>query len=554
MARNIVLCSDGTGSSGTDWKGSNVWKAFRGVVRHEAGESEQLVFYDEGVGTSGLSVKKALGNAFGYGLSQNIRELYTSLAKNYRSGDRIFIYGFSRGAFTARSLAGMIADVGVIKGRGLDPDKLDELVKAAYKAYRSWDEKRGHRLAALKRECTLRDARIHFVGVWDTVDAIGVPVDELRAVIYWIARRFLRPHNMRFNGKTDNMYHALAIDDDRQTFSPDVMKEQEDGRKIEQVWFAGAHTNVGGGYPRQGMSDVAADWMMSKSEECGLRFTKEDRDKLRRDMDVHSTLYDSRSGPGCYYRYLARNVGELTAEAEKIGSKADPRKWRRAGEPVVRQPKARIHVSVMDRCARATADYAPINLPADFEVVGTCDTRCEPDLKKKEDENVEKYKTLLERPESREALKKAFWSDPRDQERGQDPEAWKLIHRRKWLYRLLLVCTAAVAALAVALMVDPDATIKWYQSWSIVGRVWVKFWSGLGGSAPAWLGWLGGGLRTVILKLTPDVLGNLVTGLLRLPEACVAIALIAFGLLKLKKSLLGKMRRLGRETWHKALS
>lgn len=542
--RNIVLCSDGTGSSGTDWQGSNVWKTFKGASRHDALEPRQLVFYDEGVGTSSFSVKKALGGAVGLGLGKNIRELYTSLAKNYRPGDKIFIFGFSRGAFTARSLAGMIADIGVVSrhgagGRELSNEELDDLVEAAYKGYRSKSLRKG--VAGLRQKCEVHDARIHFVGVWDTVDAIGVPFDELRAVVYWIARRFIRPHNFQLNDKTDNIYQALAIDEDRQTFSPDVLKEPSPeeqarrGLKIEQVWFSGAHTNVGGGYPRQGMSDVALDWMMCRAERCGLRFTPEARAATRRDMDVHGTLYDSRSGPSAIYRYLARNVGQLTADAGRIGS---------AAEPVVEQPKAKIHVTVMDRCGRATADYAPINLPADFEVVGTCDETCDQALQDEERAKVESYTQRLAREGSRDVRREAY------------TDAWRLVKWRKWLYRLFLVCTLAVAALGVAMMVNPEATIRWYRSWSVlhqIGLAWVRFWQGLGGSAPAWLGKVGGGLQAVILQLTPEALRNLVGGLLQLPEACVAIALLVYGLIRLKRRLLRKMKRLGLKTWHAAL-
>ena len=125
--KNIVLCSDGTGNAGGKGRGTNVWQLFLAVDQHgherhgderdEREEREQLAFYDDGVGTSSFRPKQLLGLALGYGLGANIRELYTALARNYDPGnDSIFLFGFSRGAFTVRSLAGMIDKVGVIDG------------------------------------------------------------------------------------------------------------------------------------------------------------------------------------------------------------------------------------------------------------------------------------------------------------------------------------------------------------------------------------------------------------------------------------------------------
>jgi len=527
--RNIVLCSDGTGNSGTSWTGTNVWKTFKAVARYDheldAGRPQQVAFYDQGVGTSMLSIKRILGGAFGWGLGHNIRELYTALAKHYRPGDKIFVFGFSRGAFTARSLAGMISDVGIVDGsRTRDEEELDALVGKAYKAYRAKDCK--ERVEALRKSAAIHDARVHFVGVWDTVDAIGVPVDELREVIYWVARRFLRPHNDRLTDKMDHVYHAIALDDNRHTFSPSVYDESEAAAPgVHQVWFAGAHSNVGGGYPRQGLSDVALDWMMTAAEAHGLRFDPELRDDIRRDRDVHSTLYDSRSGPAAYYRYLPRDVGELCRKANT---------------------KPKIHVTALERIRLATADYAPINLPVEFEVVGTLDKYAGAD------EQSRQQRLAFEQSQIQEMTERC--KDSIELRRDAIPACNKEVGKRRWLYRFFLTASLAFGALAIYLMVDPEGAVDWYRSWSLLHRAWVGFWGALATEAPGWLSTLGGWLGSGLVALTPPPLQNLVKGLLQLPEALAAIFIVGLGLSKLKKKRVASMRHLGLGIWRKVFA
>lgn len=357
--QNIVLCADGTGQTGSKARGTNVWKVREAVAQrdHEsdAGVARQIVYYVEGVGAGPWTVEKVLGNAFGYGLSEDIRELYTSLARAYREGDRIYLFGFSRGAFAVRSLAGMISEVGVIDGLGvIDGQRgsagLEQLVRSAYKAYRARRTRKA--IGRFKDECerdgiAIYDARIHFVGVWDTVAAYGAPFFAP------LVRRLRRPLNDQVTDKIERAYHALALDDNRQTFSPTLYDEAGDhGAEIEQVWFAGAHANVGGGYPTQGLSALALDWIMYKARMCGLRFTEESLAEVNRDIDETSLLYDQRLGLGAIWRYLPRNVEKLSQEANTT-------------------PK--VHVSVMRRIELATANYAPITLPARFKVVATRD-------------------------------------------------------------------------------------------------------------------------------------------------------------------------------------
>jgi uncharacterized protein (DUF2235 family) len=363
MAKNIVVCSDGTGNTGIKGRGTNVFKIFEAVDlighRWDPELTPQLAIYDDGVGSEDLKLLKILGGAAGFGLSRNVRQLYKELARRYDPGDRIYMFGFSRGAFTVRTLVGFIATCGIVP---LDPTsdagKFDDLVNEAYATYRrcyrtklsQWLFGQANRNAGeeFRRTHGSREARIHFVGVWDTVDAVGLPF-HLSDVINTTIRRFKFPDPF-LSKKVDHAYHALSIDDDRASFHPLVWDEEGEDR-IEQVWFAGVHSNVGGGYPKQGMSLVALDWMMAKAEAHKLRFNKIDRTAYRDRCSVDDKLYDPRAGLGTFYRWKPRDIEEICK-----ASHMDP---------------VRLHVSVFERLAHGTDDYCPENLPSRALVVST---------------------------------------------------------------------------------------------------------------------------------------------------------------------------------------
>lgn len=527
--KNIVLCSDGTGQTGAAVGGTNVWKIRMGVDRHDHLEDRrlrrQIVFYDAGVGTSKLSVQAALGNVFGYGLAANMRQLYTNLAKNYREGDRIYIFGFSRGAFTARSLAGMISEVGVVDGRR-DNKELEELVVQAYRAYRASPRKQP--IKKFQERCKrkgveIRDAPIHFVGVWDTVDAYGVPFEELKKPTYWLLHKILRPHNDGLTEKMRYAYQAIAIDEDRRSFAPtlyDEKRAEECGVTIDQVWFAGAHSNVGGGYARQGLSDVALHWMITKAEQAkgdgerGLRFTAEARSNAQSDMDGNSTLYDQRSGPGAIWRYLPRNVGELC---------------RQANTP------PRIHVSAMDRIQLATADYGPITLPVNFEVVGT------------DAEDAERLKRF------NECVKNEAGRMQREQ--AIEP-AKRLIAGRARLYRVFMSVLALVVILVGLLWFRPDGTIATYRERSFLTSIgtWI---GGQSETLTAFAGDAWSFLEGTAKGLTPggpDQLADRLVGtVFKLPEGVLAILVVGVYLLIRKKQRVAQLKHLGLNLWRKCL-
>lgn len=383
--KNIVLCSDGTGNSGNKERGTNVFKLYEAVdiqrSRRDPAARRQVAFYDDGVGTQSALPLKILGGALGWGFCKNIRDLYTELVHVYEPGDWLYLFGFSRGAYTVRSLAGMIQYCGIIDVRrdaklaskaGLDA-QVDRCWKEFYAAAftTEWDYERVSRLPPDRASEAARKAsdavtaerrrrlcahapddpvRIRFLGVWDTVGAVGMPVDELKFItdLIWPSRfKDLTPGR-----EIERACHALAIDDERRTFWPELWNEAgaRDGQ-LEQVWFAGVHSNVGGGYSKHGMSLVALDWMMAEAEAQDLQFIPADREYGRTHQDVHDKLHDSRAGFGLYYRWKPRDIARICAQHR------------------IHRPK--IHVSVFERIAMGTNAYCPGNLPAALSIVGT---------------------------------------------------------------------------------------------------------------------------------------------------------------------------------------
>ena len=370
--KNICVFSDGTGNGAAKRHGTNVWRLYQALDVHR---DDQIACYDDGVGSQEFLPLKLLGGAFGFGLKTNVLELYKFLCRNYDEGDRIYLFGFSRGAFTVRTLAGMIHECGLYTGCP-DDEELDSRAEKNYHLFRThfkqtWLSRRYGEYIGVEmvpEEGTVFPD-IEFIGVWDTVDAYGFPVDEVAD--FWDRCIFpIRFPDQRLSTKVKKACHALSIDDERRTFHPvlwdekgetDLVARQKVSRdRIEQVWFAGVHSDVGGGYPRRSLSLVTLDWMISKVEATdesasGLHFIKEERDGIFRHADWHGPQHDSRSGLGAYYRYEPRFIDRL----------CDDRKY----GVYIENPK--IHRSVMERIKDNVVSYAPTGLPQDYEVVAT---------------------------------------------------------------------------------------------------------------------------------------------------------------------------------------
>ena len=382
--RNIVLLSDGTGNSAGKSNKTNVWRLYQALDLSDA--AGQMAFYDDGVGTSGVRFLRLLGGAFGWGFARNVRDLYSRLCRHYRPGDRIYIFGFSRGAFTARTLAGLILTCGIIDpgkrlgGLGLGTDAgLRAGVRLAYRVYRrrycapaAWlfrwirdlfrhDVRRlgggrGKGAAdAFKARCSHDgDIPVSFIGVWDTVDAVGLPVDELSELL---DKTIYPPRfpDQNLSPHVERACHAVAIDDERHTFHPVLWneeKEEEDSDRIKQVWFSGMHSNVGGGYPDDDLAYPSLGWMLDEAAGSGLRFKADAIAAVAQRQNTLGKMYNSRAGLALYYRYKPRHI-------ERLCNSGD-----------VRINPAKIHHSVIERIRDTRIGYAPGGLPRDFAVVG----------------------------------------------------------------------------------------------------------------------------------------------------------------------------------------
>ncbi|MCJ1960215.1 DUF2235 domain-containing protein [Novosphingobium mangrovi (ex Hu et al. 2023)] len=273
MSKSLIVCCDGTWNS-ADQKGepTNVTKMARAILPRTATGRAQVIYYDEGVG-SGNVLDRVVGGAFGTGLGTNVQQAYRFLCQNYDVGDSLFLFGFSRGAYTVRSLAGLVGLVGLVR-KG-DLDKLPEI----WAYYRKDDRNR----AKAPLDMALFEGRhpdIEMVGVWDTVGALGVPTNFLGP----LGRRRHAFHDVKLGGKVRHAYHALAIDERRRKFVPAIWDTKggiPPGQEVEQVWFAGAHSNVGGGYPDKVLSDIALLWMCDKAKP----FLELDEDYLARKVE-----------------------------------------------------------------------------------------------------------------------------------------------------------------------------------------------------------------------------------------------------------------------------
>lgn len=287
--KNIVICTDGTWNEPDQMDRdrvcpSNVVKTARAIKDDDS----QQVYYYKGVGTKGV-IDKYSGGAFGHGLFKNIKKAYSYLVDNYEDGDNIICLGFSRGAYTARSLGGLIGKCGILKKENKNH------IKEAYKIYRRRKESE-----EFKKKYCHENNEILFMGVWDTVGALGVPLRSLN----WITQWRFKFHDVLLGDHIRYAFHAVAIDEKRRPFQPTLWKSGSTSRRkeryadqqdVRQRWFCGAHSNIGGGYVDTCLSDITLEWMIKKLKECSsLEF---DEHYLQRILngDFHGELRDSRT-------------------------------------------------------------------------------------------------------------------------------------------------------------------------------------------------------------------------------------------------------------------
>jgi len=317
-----------------------------------------------------------LDGATGIGVPSNVRKLYRFLCWNWQPGDEIHIFGFSRGAFTARTLAGLIGSQGLVPAKiGDDPVSHGEMQRnamAAWRAYRRetvpwhkslptiwiarwirdfvlllWHFVLRHRPYSKVREAMHRRDKVDitFLGLFDTVEAFGVPLEELRVAIDW-AIWPISFRNRVVSNQVKCVRHALALDDERTSFHPIRFDQstEKDNARIKEVWFAGVHSDVGGGYPDASLAYVPLAWMARQTK--GLRFQPGSVERFIANQSAIGPMHDSRGGAAVLYRYDPRVIGETKADG---------------GAPVA-------HLAVVERMLHGCDNYAPIPLPASAKV------------------------------------------------------------------------------------------------------------------------------------------------------------------------------------------
>jgi uncharacterized protein (DUF2235 family) len=332
MKKRLVICCDGTWNSLKQPAPTNVSKVWGAVPGEAADGVRQPSCYVRGVGAGLPWLGHLAGGAFGWGLSANVRKAYEFVVENYVPGDELFFFGFSRGAYTARSTVGLIRNCGVLR-----PEHTG-LIGAAYRLYRDRDKATGPdapEAVRFREEHAHEDVtRIRFIGVWDTVGALGIPLSGGR-LLHKFNERW-QFHDMTLSSTVDSAFQALAVDEHRKSYVPAVWepssKPAEQKQEREQVWFTGAHSDVGGGYREQDLSDLALRWMTNRAEKCGLAFDPGAFDGLagaNAEGELHNSL-------NVFFRLFGsadRPIGEKDAPSESLASSARDRHQATAYSP-----------------------------------------------------------------------------------------------------------------------------------------------------------------------------------------------------------------------------
>ena len=313
MPRKLAVLFDGTWNTIKDR--TNVVRLAELLATGSDGGEQPKPFYDPGVGVHALD--RLSGGMFGFGLSKNIRDGYRWLAGNFRPGDELFLFGFSRGAYTARSLAGLIRKCGILR----TADK--GLIQQAYDLYRDKDIHPDNPEATAFRASFAQETRIRFIGVWDTVGSLGIPATGVP-----FSRDFYQWHDTELSKIVDYAYHALAIDEHRKDFAPALWTlRKPQNIDVEQRWFIGAHSNVGGGYRNDPLPNLALAWLQQKAKTAGLVFKADvvvdDQYAL---ADINDSYSEFMSG---LYKLFKRGQRHYRAFGRGVNETVDDSAWMR---------------------------------------------------------------------------------------------------------------------------------------------------------------------------------------------------------------------------------
>ena len=413
--KNIVVCCDGTGNEISE-NVSNVLKLYRVLRKTEKTEPQQVVFYDPGVGTLARpnpwtkfkqDAVTVLGLATGYGLDDNVLKAYTFLINHYEEGDEIFLFGFSRGAYTVRALAGLIHKVGLLAPQQCN---LADAALTAYKqasaahveqedvgaaAGKLTDDEEGpqaqptsrdDRASQFSRIVSTRWPTIKFVGVWDTVASVIVPRPDR-----FYAFSLQKLAFTQLNPSVKVFRQAIAIDERRRMFRLEPWKEPQtfmhnrfsatnnaEPQDALQVWFAGVHADIGGGYPEteSGLSKFPLLWMIEEAVKHGLAVNRQTVNQLawgiqRKGSPFSYVAPDILRSPHQSMTKTWRGL-EWMPKSDKYKEWSARRSWLGYyipdAEPRPIPANAYVHESVIDRM-RVVPAYKPFNLPSSYQVI-----------------------------------------------------------------------------------------------------------------------------------------------------------------------------------------
>ncbi|WP_454798317.1 DUF2235 domain-containing protein [Novosphingobium lindaniclasticum] len=423
--KRIVVFSDGTGNSSRALFRTNVYRLYDALdLGSRPGGPDQIAYYDNGVGTSSFRFLAVLGGIFGFGLKRNLLRLYEYVCRNYNGqypgtdkGDTIYAFGFSRGAFTIRLLVALICTQGIVPyedERELKRNCADavrrflgenapDLFPWLFQTVRWFRDRIIQGWRRLRGQAFNREAEsfpdIEFVGVWDTVAAYGGPIVEItRGIDQYVWPLTMTDYELHRRVKVAR--HALALDDERDSFWPllwdeiadqrahaGINKECRDwnaaerlraGSRLKQVWFAGMHSDVGGGYPDDSLAYVSLKWMIDEINALGpdrLALIQSEEARIRAFANPLGPMHDSRSGLAGYYRYQPRKIAAMLHRS--IADTVGMNQTRVLRDPIIGEKRHRpqglltachVHRSVIERICLGNDNYAPIVLPRKFEI------------------------------------------------------------------------------------------------------------------------------------------------------------------------------------------
>jgi uncharacterized protein (DUF2235 family) len=356
MTRNLILCLDGT-SNQYSATNTNVIKLYAMLDR---ARNDQLSYYQPGIGTippPGVWGRfkswfvTRLDLAIAWLLSQHVTDAYRFLMRYYQDGDSVFIFGFSRGAYTARAVAGMLYKVGLLTQGN------EELIPFAWDIFKREDDRT---LADGFRKTFCRPVQVHFLGLWDTVSSVGWA---------WAPKHFQFTQN---NPGVNIVRHAVALDERRAYFVQNLWGNQPP-TDIEQVWFPGVHCDIGGGYAENesGLSAIALKWMVGQAETAGLFINQQMKATVLPQRDVPGANYVAPCAGGPLHESLKGWwwLAEFIPKRYRDPSANFATRWMiHAGRHRHVNDGAKIHQSVFDR-TKLVSTYRPTNLPSQYQRV-----------------------------------------------------------------------------------------------------------------------------------------------------------------------------------------